>query len=223
RLIEDALPPIPIGDETSRVLEEFRRARFAELTRLDTVPEAEILQERRHYLAATFRPKALQKSSGAVWKQRARGWLRRTVEGRRGYEQAYEGVLEEAGSLQRAIDVRLGQLGVGIERCRTDELIGLLHELLNPSGSRAVDVRTIPDSSRLHRDLPPAIVKALPWLSSGSPVWTLLDDDLAVRREFLRLGEEYVTVLSLKSLPDRTEPGLLTSLLHLARDKYQVS
>lgn len=223
RLIEGALPPVPIGDETSRVLEEFRRARFAELTRPDTVAGSGTVQERRHYVAATFRPRALRKLPSSPWKQRARGWLRRAAPGGSRYERAYESVLEETASFQRAIEVRLSQLALGFDRCGNEELVGLVHELLSPSSSGAVSVRAIPEHLRLHSDLPPTAVKDLPWLASSSPVWTLLEDDLAVRREFLRLGEEYVTILSLKSLPDRTEPGLLTPLLHLARGKYQVS
>lgn len=224
RAVADSLPPIPVVNEASQVLEEFRRARVAELTRVDPAPGGGMVQERRHFLACTVRPKALQKSIVRTWRQRAEGWLGRVASGSGRYERAFESVLEEAASFQRAIEVRLAQLGLGLERCRDGELVGLIHELLSPTSSRAVETRTISDRVRLDRhELPSGAIQELPWLADSSPIWTLIDDDLTIRREFLRLGEDYVTVLSLKSLPDRTEPGVLTPLLHLSRRRYQVS
>src|SRR6185436_5952364 len=56
-----------------------------------------------------------------------------------------------------------------------------------------------------------------------SPVASLLGDDLLIRRDHLRLGDGFVSVISLKELPDRTEPGVLVPLLSLSRERYVLS
>ena len=55
--LAEALPPI-VGDRRKEHLfEEFRRARLHELTRVEeNGAAANLVQDRRHYLCATFRP-----------------------------------------------------------------------------------------------------------------------------------------------------------------------
>jgi hypothetical protein len=60
----------------------------------------------------------------------------------------------------------------------------------------------------------------MPYASDTSPLWSVLNDDLLVRRDHLRLGDRYVSIISLKELPDRTEPGILVPLLSLNRERY---
>src|SRR2546428_2455713 len=68
--------------------------------------------------------------------------------------------------------------------------------------------------------LPRSIVEEIPYAGDTSPVWSRLNDDLLIRRAHLRLGDRFVGVISLKELPDRTEPGILVPLLALNRERY---
>lgn len=56
-----------------------------------------------------------------------------------------------------------------------------------------------------------------------SPVGGVADDDLRVEKRQLKLGDAFVAVVTLKQLPDKTEPGLLVPLLRMARrGRYEV-
>jgi len=99
----------------------------------------------------------------------------------------------------------------------------LAYELLNPTASGTVDVDSLSERARRERDdLPRPIVEQIPYAGDTSPVWSLLNDDLLIRRDHLRLGDRFVSVISLKELPDRTEPGILVPLLALNRERYLV-
>jgi hypothetical protein len=230
-----ALPPIPDTGSASRLLEELRLARLDELTR-NGLPGAtgHLVQERRHYLAATFAPALLRHSSLKKALRGVRKILRSAPplgllipghqsHARDGYEAVYEGVLQEAANFDRRVSVGLLQQGLGFERCLTDEIVSVVHELLNPCASETVDLRSLSARARYERDgLPRSIVEEHPFAADVSPIWSLLDDDWLVRREYLQVGSKYVAVISLKELPDRTEPGLLVPLLRLGREKYRL-
>ena len=228
RLLEAALPPISGDRPTERLLEEFRKARLRELTRLEENGNAaNLVQDRRHYLCATFRPLIPRGSSldGALHTvtTQLKAWVGRASaqpsNGR--WEATYEGLVNEAGRFARRVEVGLSQMGLGFERCKTPEIVRLAYELLNPTASGTVEVDSLSGRARAERDgLPRSIVEEFPYAADTSPVWSLLNDDLLIRRDHVRLGDRFVGIISLKELPDRTEPGILVPLLALNRERY---
>lgn len=230
--IESALPPIPVTEETSALLEEFRVARVNELMRVDMssgLGQGSLVQERRHFLVATFCPRLLQRS----WLKEGLGKLREC--GRRlglggpsrpmgeKYERAYERIMAEASNFDRRVTVSLLNMGLGFRRCKDAEIVELLFEMLNPTASRASQVRSLSERARFERDqLPQSIVKEYPFLADVSPVASVIDDDMVVRLEALRVGDQFVSVVTVKQLPDRTEPGSSVALLRLPRKRYWV-
>ena len=227
RRLEEALRPIRGDGPKEKLLEEFRQARLRELTRLeDDGAAATLVQDRRHYVAATFRPALPDASSWDSTLQRTRDAVRSWGRGarRKGrWETTYETLLEEAARFARRVEVGLSQMGLRFERCQTPEMVSFVYELLNPTASAFVEVDTLSDRNRQERDrLPRTIVEEIPYAADTSPVYSLLNDDLLVRRDHLRLGDRYVGVISLKELPDRTEPGILVPLLALNRERYVV-
>lgn len=224
--VELALPRIEPLDGRTCLLEEFRRARLAELVGggTDHEPRGSMPQERRFYLAATFRPGPFDRSWRRDLKGRVGAWFGRRHEAGGRWERLHARVVHEATTFARRVQTALAQLGLGVARCGDADLVALVHELLNPESSGAVEVTEIPRRARLERaSLADAMLRDVPWLANTSPVWTLIDDDLAVRRDHLVVGGSCVAVVSLKQLPDHTEPGILAGLLHLARGKYHVS
>jgi hypothetical protein len=232
-----AVPAIPDTAPTSRLLEEFRQARFSKLLEGRGEGDTLTIQERRHYLAATFRPEILQTSALKEAGLRLREFLRRVPglgrlipgseqygPGRAGrYETAYERVLKEAGWFHRRVISALDQQDLKPRRVRTAELVGLMHELLSPSASEYLDLETVSARSREEWDgFPRSIVEEHPFLADVTPTWSLLDDDMVVHQRYLQVGGWYVTVLNLKELPDATEPGVLVPLLQLPREKYRL-
>ena len=227
RRLEEALRPIRGDGPKERLLEEFRQARLRELTRLeDDGSAATLVQDRRHYVAATFRPALPDASSWDSTLQRTRDALRSWGPGggRKGrWETTYETLVEEAARFARRVEVGLSQMGLRFERCQTPEMVRFVYELLNPTASAFVEVDTLSERIRQERDgLPRTIVEEIPYAADTSPVYSLLNDDLLIRRDHLRLGDRYVGVISLKELPDRTEPGILVPLLALNRERYVV-
>ena len=228
RRLEAAIPPISGDRPTERLLEEFRRARLHELTRIEeTGHAANLVQDRRHYLCATFKALAPATSAFDGMRQqlgsRLKTWLGRAgsqrSEGR--WETTYRALVDEADRFARRVEVGLSQMGLAFERCGTPEVVRLAYELLNPTASGTTDVDSLSERSRSERDgLPRSIVEEFPYAADTSPAWSLLNDDLLVRRDHVRLGDRYVGVISLKELPDRTEPGILVPLLALNRERY---
>jgi type IV secretory pathway VirB4 component len=220
RLME-AMPAIRAEDTTGRLLEEFRTARFRELTRTHRSGAREMfIQERRHYLVATFRPDCLRRRpfAGLASMLGLRFGLSSAV------EDLEQRVLAEAMNFDlRVLRGLASKHGLEIHRCSDREITGLLFEILNPTASDYHHVADLSARARLLRGgLPRTILEEVPWAADVSPLWTAVHDDLVVRREHLQLGDRYVAVISLKSLPDRTEPGLVVPLLKLAREKYRV-
>src|SRR5262249_15550100 len=137
------------------------------------------------------------------------------------WETTYSALVEEASRFARRVEVGLSQMGLAYQRCRTSEIVATVYELLNPTASGVVELDGLSERVRLERDgLPRPIVDEFPFAADTSPIWSLLNDDLLVRRDHLRLGDRYVGVISLKELPDRTEPGILVPLLALTRERY---
>ena len=228
--LAEALPAIAGDSPKDRLLEEFRRARLHELTRLeDNGTAANLVQDRRHYLCATFRP-LVPKSSPLDGGLREiagtlKTWSRsgRASRSKGRWETTYEALVEEAARFARRVEVGLSQMGLGFQRCGTSEMVGLVYEILNPTAVGVVDVSSLSERARWERDgLPSSILEEAPFAADTSPVWSLLNDDLLVRRDHLRLGDRFVSVISLKELPDRTEPGILVPLLALNRERYAV-
>jgi type IV secretory pathway VirB4 component len=230
RRLEEALPPIAGEGPKERLLEEFRRARLQELTRIDEMGgAANLVQDRRHYLCATFKPILARSSAldGALRDLVARfhGWSGRpgSVGSRGRWVTTYEALVAEAQRFARRVEVGLSQMGLGFERCRTPEIVRLAYEILNPTASGTIEVDFLSERARRERDgLPRSIVEQIPYAGDTSPVWSLFNDDLLIRRDHLRLGDRFVGVISLKELPDRTEPGILVPLLALNRERYLV-
>ncbi len=228
RRLEEALPPISGESAKERLLEEFRKARLHELTRIEENGNAaNLVQDRRHYLCATFRPIAPTSSAfdGALHEvvTRFKSWVGRGGAPRSNgrWETTYEALVEEAGRFARRVEVGLSQMGLGFERCKTPEIVRLSYELLNPTATGTTDVDSLSERARSDRDgLPQSIVDEFPYAGDTSPVYSLLNDDLLIRRDHVRLGDRFVGVISLKELPDRTEPGILVPLLALNRERY---
>jgi len=228
RRLEEALPPIAGDGPKERLLEEFRRARLHELTRLEeNGSAANLVQERRHFLVATFQPLVATPSPLDEALRDLRARLRAltgrsdssSVNGR--WETTYQALVEHAGRFARRVEVGLSQMGLGFARCRTPEIVRLAYEIMNPTAAGVTDVDSLSERARTERDgLPRPLVEDLPYAADTSPVWSLLNDDLLVRRDHLRLGDRFVGVISLKELPDRTEPGILVPLLALNRERY---
>lgn len=225
RRLEEALPPIVPSSAKAELFEEFRRARLGELTRLeDTGASANLVQERRHYVCATFKP--LDPGSTGIGGVLAEARQRfgslfgaRRSSGR--WEATYGELLEEAHRFARRVEVGLSQMGLGFQRCATRDVIRFVYDLLNPTTGLLVDVDSLSERVRQERDcLPRSIIEEMPYASDTSPLWSVLNDDLLVRRDHLRLGDRYVSIISLKELPDRTEPGILVPLLSLNRERY---
>jgi hypothetical protein len=228
RRLEEALPPIVGDGAKDRLFEEFRRARLQELTHIEASgAAANLVQDRRHYLCATFQPVVASTSPLDALRQgvagRLRAWTRREASPRANgrWETTYEALVDEATRFARRVEVGLSQMGLGYQRCRTPEIVASVYELLNPTSSGVIDVDSLSERARLERDgLPRSIVDEIPFAGDTAPVWSVLNDDLLIRRNHLRLGDRYVGVISLKELPDRTEPGILVPLLALNRERY---
>jgi type IV secretory pathway VirB4 component len=230
RRLVQALPPIAGESPKDRLFEEFRKARLRELTREEEGgTAANLVQDRRHYLCATFtpvlpRPSALRRACDDVM-GRFTTWLGGAGSRRSGgrWMTTYDTLVEQSRRFARRVEVGLSQMGLGFERCSTPEIVRLAYELLNPTASGTVDVDSLSERARSERDgLPRSIVEQIPYAGDTSPVWSLLNDDLLIRRDHLRLGDRFVSVISLKELPDRTEPGILVPLLALNRERYLV-
>jgi len=226
RRLEDALRTIGGDGPKECLFEEMRRARLRELTRLqeDGTP-ASLVQDRRHYVAATFRPAMPQASTWRATLQRARESLSTwrdhgsLSDGR--WDKTYQDLLDEAARFARRVEVGLSQMGLRYQRCDTGQAIRIVYELLSPAASRVVDLDALSERSRQERDgLPRSIIDDLPYAADTSPTHSLLNDDLVIRRDHLALGDRCVGVISLKELPDRTEPGCLVPLLSLNREEY---
>jgi type IV secretory pathway VirB4 component len=219
------LPPIPGTSVTHRLLEEFRQARMRHLLDASGQEGTLTIQERRHFVAATFRPAALDETATAD----CRRWLRSAGRliglGRAGtkYEGAYGRVLKESLSFHRRVTSALEEQGVAPRWCRGDELVGLLHELLSPCASEHLTLGSISARSKTERDgFPRALLDEVPFLGDVAPAWSLTDDDVLVHQRYLEVGDRFATVVNLKELPDSTEPGMLVPLLQLSREKYRV-
>src|SRR6185436_4151784 len=170
------------------------------------------------------RPSALRRACNDVM-GRCATWLGRAGSTRPGgrWMTTYDTLVEQSRRFARRVEVGLSQMGLGFERCSTPEIVRLSYELLNPTASGTVDVDSLSERARRERDgLPRSIVEQIPYAGDTSPIWSLLDDDLLIRRDHLRLGDRFVGVVSLKELPDRTEPGILVPLLALNRERYVV-
>jgi hypothetical protein len=226
RRLEEALAPIVPGGPKAELFEEFRRARLSELTRLEeTGASANLVQERRHYVCATFKPLDPSSSAVAGFLSQARQRLGalwgnpRASSGK--WDATYEELLEETHRFARRVEVGLSQMGLGFQRCGTQDVVRFVYDLLNPTTGLLVEVDSLSERARQERDgLPRSIIEEMPYAADTSPLWSLLNDDLLVRRDHLRLGDRYVSIISLKELPDRTEPGILVPLLSLNRERY---
>jgi len=229
-LIDRALPEIRGEDSASALLEEFRRARVAELKRVEVgATGVSLVQERRHYLAATFRPSVF---AGSGWRTTLsdamrtvrRLWRSWRDAGQDQYASAYGKALAEAATFDKHVFVALMQLGLAADRCSEPEMLSLLYALLNPASSRHLDLNALPRRARVEGDGgPTGLLDGLPFVADDGTSDSLTDDDVLVRREFLRVGDRYVAVVTMKQLPDKTEPGLLVSLLRMGRtDRYCV-
>ncbi len=159
RRLEEALPPIGGDGPKERLLEEFRRARLHELTRMEeNGAAANLVQDRRHYLCATFRP-IVPKSSALDGTLQGittllKAWARRQPLPRSNgrWETTYEALAQEAARFARRVEVGLSQMGLGFERCRTSEIVGLAYELLNPTASGMIEVDCLSERARSERD-----------------------------------------------------------------------
>jgi hypothetical protein len=226
--IEQAFPPITDTSPVGLLFEEFRRSRVRELTKAEaTAAGATLVQSRRHYLVVSFAPTALNAPLWREWALKARGWLRNgPPDGRMGwgkYGDAYRRTLEQAARLDRAVRVALLQMALGFSRCHTPEMVNFYFGLLNPTAAPHASVDGLSARARVERDcLPRSIVDDEPWMADSSPVSSLLADDLVVRKESLRIGDWHLAIVSLREMPDRTEPGMLVPLLHLGRERYVV-
>lgn len=211
RSLEAALPPIAAASGASELLDEMRRYRLAEITRGEEALQA---QDRRHYLAATFRPSCFHRSRFEALSRPLRAALSR-LRRRKVFsseEALRRDVILEASHFERRVARSLSSReGLELHRCRTPEIVAFIHELLSPTSAAVQPLRSL-------RSLPPAAggVQGEPGVSA------LLDDDLFVSRTHLIVGDHAVGILSMKDLPDRTEPGLLVPLLRLGRDRYRL-
>src|SRR5262249_14241002 len=157
----------------------FRNARLRELTRLeDTGAGPNLVQDRRHYLSATFQPIVVKASplKGLFQEFSARfgTWVRRgsSPHGRGRWETTYDALLDEAARFARRVEVGLSQMGLGYRRCRTSEIVACVYELLNPTSSGMIEVDSLSERARLERDrLPRSIVDDVPFAADTSPVW----------------------------------------------------
>jgi type IV secretory pathway VirB4 component len=222
-----ALPPITGTDPTSRLLEEMRQARMVQLTRQDTRGDGFILQQRRHYLVATFRPEALQTS--ALKKLKASlDQIRLLLSGRPAsdaprFQEILEGILKEADVFDRRVYRGLTtQHGLDFKRCKSREIVTLLHELLSPTSAEASPVTHLSGWARDNYRFPKAVTEAEPYLADTSPIASVLDDDLVVHENRLDLGDRHIGIIALKELPDQTEAGMIVPLLRLPREKYRL-
>jgi TraG P-loop domain/CagE, TrbE, VirB family, component of type IV transporter system len=227
--IERALPPITDPSPPGCLFEEFRQAKVRELARVDASSAgATMVQARRHYVVVSFAPRSLDVSLWREWMLKARGLLSMGDAALRNgwgkYGDAYARTLEQAARLDRAVRVALLQMALGFRRCETPEITRFYFALLNPTASHDTDVSELSSRARIERDgLPRSIVGDSPWAGDSSPVSSLLADDLLIRRDSLQVGEWHVALVSLREMPDRTEPGMLVPLLHLGRERYVVS
>lgn len=223
-----AMPPIASTSAICRLLEEFRQARLSHLLgACGTSQEARTpltIQERRHFIAATFRPGALDLTAAAECGR----WFRSAARtmgfaGGSKYEPAYGRILKESLSFHRRVTSALEEQGLAPVWCRGDELVSLVHELLSPSASEYFTLASMSARSKTERDgFPRGLLEDVPFLGDVAPAWSLTDDDVVVHQRHLQVGDRYVTVLNLKELPDSTEPGMLVPLLQLSREKYRL-
>jgi hypothetical protein len=220
-LVDAAFPPLP--ENEAGLLEELRRGRVAALKRVEPgFSGLSFVQDRRHFLAASFRPQALRENG--LWSRLGRSLrdlLPRSGSREARYEGALKSVLQEAATFDKRVSIALLQMGLGFARMPNPSLVSFVYELLNPSSAPTCGLETLPRGCRGDREgAPRTLVEELPFLGETSPVYALVDDDVLVRRDHLLLGDFFTSVITLKQLPDRTEPGLLVPLLRLGRRKY---
>jgi hypothetical protein len=234
RRVREACPPIPVQNTRDALLEEFRRSRVDEILRDDDV-DRRFVQGRQHFVAATFRPKCLQlgfaqraMTAAALMagelRRRLGEWVGRGASGTH-YSGVYAKALAEAAVFEKQVTVGLLTMGLtNFHRCHTSEIVSLVYEVLNPTMAAIAPLTALPERLREDPDgAPTSVVERFPFVADASPVWALTDDDALIRRAHLRLGDTYVAVVSLKELPDSTEPGVLVPLLKLARRRYVLS
>jgi hypothetical protein len=224
RRIERALPPIPNEGATAQLLEEMRQYRVRDLLAPPADGVGTLIQDRRHFFTASFTPLAWRRNNSRLgqWLRGLKGLVSGAA-AHRSFDRAYDEVLLETASFERRVMTQLQQQGLALRRATTQEMVGCVYEFLNPRAARSVQVEDLSDRSRWARDgLTTSVVSVLPYLGDTSPVWSAHDDDMLVRREYLEVGDRFVSVISLKELPDSTTPGMTTPLLRLPRSQYRV-
>ena len=132
RRLEEALSPIIGESAKEQLLEEFRRARLRELTRIEeNGAAANLVQDRCHYLCATFRPVVPKSSPLEHGLRKAPATLKMWARGRRAprsngrWETTYEALTDEATRFARRVEAGLSQMGLGFQRCSTPEIVRL--------------------------------------------------------------------------------------------------
>ena len=153
----------------------------------------------RHYVCATFRPLVPDArpldgvDQGASGRLRRRGLAdaaardgmgRRRTRPRRGGEPLRA----------RRVEVGLSQMGLRLPALRHVRDRRLRLRPPEPDHERHRRGRTLSRSGRgmSATGLPRSIVDEFPYAGDTSPVWSLLNDDLLIRRDHLRLGDRYI-------------------------------
>jgi hypothetical protein len=229
KYLEERFPPIAGRSSEDQLFEEFRQAKMRDLARVEVdASGTKLVQLRRHHVVVSFLPSVCDVPLLRRAALRLRSLLGRDEEAAEAswgkYGESYKRILREASQMDQRVTVGLLQMGLGVKRAATGEMVRLMYEMLNPTLSRLVLVESLSQRARFERDgLPRAIVEELPWAGDTSPVWSLLGDELLVRRDYLEVGDYYATIVSVRELPDKTTPGCLVPLLHLGRRRYIVS
>jgi hypothetical protein len=217
-LVDAAFPPI--GEGGDGLLEEIRLGRLRELKRMDPGPSGPwFVQDRRHFLAASFAPRSLRRGGVGRGIGRLLGVLGGAASSERHREEAVRSVVQEAATFDTRVGAALTQLGLGFTRLLTPDLVAFVFELLNPSAPEDSFLEELP-RRRPQGHEPASLLAECPSLPESNPVFALVDEDVLVRREHLRVGPFFTGIVTLKQLPDRTEPALLVPLLRLARKRY---
>ena len=222
--VEAGLPPIEVVDERTRILERYRASRLRQLLHADERGGAEAaVLERRHFFAASFRPRVLT----PTWRRNPVGKVRdvlgltpRPSLLGSGVVKTLKAVLAEAAAFERRVMRALWQMGLSFRRCPTEEILSLLYTLLNPRASRYNDLRKLCTRVVVEEAVAGPLSGMEDCYSHLSP---LVDDDYEVEWDHLRVGDQHVAVVSLKQLPTSLEPGALASLVALGRRRYVIS
>lgn len=125
-------------------------------------------------------------------------------------EEALSELKENLESLQSSLEA----IGLSCRILNRDELIASAYQHLNPKRSKTEPAPRVSQSPK-DDNLPVAVLEENPWLAASSPRSELAFGDLIVDLEKFTLDSMLHAAITLKTLPEVTHAGMISSLLRM--------